>query len=51
MDEAPILKSAEEVAVHAGHKILMAVDDNRVLIASDPQGILCQQLNLHIFIL
>ncbi len=44
MDEAPILKSAEEVAVHAGHEILMAVDDYRVSIVDDPQGILCQQL-------
>jgi hypothetical protein len=29
----------EEVAVHAGHQVLMEVDDNSVLIVGDPHGI------------
>jgi len=33
--------SLEEV-VHAGHKVLMEVDYNFLLIAGDPQGILDQ---------
>jgi hypothetical protein len=28
----------EEVTVHAGHKVLMGVDDNILLIVGDPQG-------------
>jgi hypothetical protein len=30
----------EEVAVRAGHKVLIEVDDTCVLIVGDPQGIL-----------
>jgi hypothetical protein len=33
----------EEVAEGAGHKVLMEVGDNSVLIVGDPQGILGQQ--------
>jgi len=36
--------SLEEVAVHAGHKVLMDVDDIILLIVGIPQGILDQQL-------
>jgi hypothetical protein len=34
----------EEAAVHAGHEVLMEVDDNILLIAVNPQGILDEQL-------
>jgi hypothetical protein len=34
----------EEVAVRAGHKVLMESDDNIALGVGDPQGILGQQL-------
>jgi hypothetical protein len=37
----------EEVAVRVGRKVLMEVDDNILLIVSDPQGILDQQLRPH----
>ncbi len=34
----------EEVAVHAGHEVLMEVGNNSLLIDGDPKGILDQQL-------
>ncbi len=34
--------------MHAGHEVLMEVDDNIVLIVGDQQGILDQQLRPHI---
>jgi hypothetical protein len=37
----------EEVAVRAGHKVLMEVELNILLIAGDSQGILDQQLRPH----
>jgi hypothetical protein len=37
----------EEVAVHAGHKVFMKVDDNNALIVDDQQGISGQQLRPH----
>jgi hypothetical protein len=37
----------EEVAVHAGHEVLMEVDDNILRIVSNPQRILVQQLRPH----
>jgi hypothetical protein len=37
----------EKVAVYAGHKVLMDIDDNSVLIVNNPQGILSQQLRPH----
>ncbi len=37
----------EEVAVHAGHKVLVE-DYNNVLIGGDAQGILVQQLRPHL---
>ncbi len=30
----------KEDAMHSGHKVLMEVDDNSVLIVADPQGTL-----------
>jgi hypothetical protein len=36
-----------EVAVHAGHKVLIKVDDTCVLIVGHPQGILGQELVLY----
>ncbi len=36
--------SLEEVAMHAGHEVLMEVGDNNMLIVGDPQGILVEQL-------
>jgi hypothetical protein len=36
----------EEVAVRAGHKVLL-FDDNIFLIVGDPQGLLDQQLSPH----
>jgi hypothetical protein len=33
----------EEVAVHAGHEVLIIADDNSVLLVGDQQGILGQQ--------
>jgi hypothetical protein len=38
IDYALLHVSLEEVAVHAGHEILMEVDDNSVPIVDDPQG-------------
>jgi hypothetical protein len=46
-DYAPICLSLEEVIVHAGHEVLMKVDDHSVLIVGDPQVILGQQLRPH----
>jgi hypothetical protein len=37
----------EEVAVDVSHQVLMEVEDNILLIVSDPQGILDQQLRPH----
>jgi hypothetical protein len=37
----------EEVAVPAGHTVLMESDDNILLIVGDPHGILDQQLRPH----
>ncbi len=34
----------EKVAVHAGHKVLMEVDNNTLVIVGNPWGILDQQL-------
>jgi hypothetical protein len=39
----------EEVAVGAGHKVLMEVDDNILLLIDNPQGILHHQLRPHLF--
>jgi hypothetical protein len=33
----------EEVAVRAGHEVLLEVDDHSALIVGDPRGILGQQ--------
>jgi hypothetical protein len=33
-----------DVAVHADHDVLVKIDDNILLIAGDPQGILDHQL-------
>jgi hypothetical protein len=37
----------EEVAVRAGHKVLMEVDDNSALIVVDSRGILDKQIRSH----
>jgi hypothetical protein len=42
-----ICLSLEEVSMYAGHKVLMKVDDNILLIVCSPCGILDQQLRLH----
>jgi hypothetical protein len=34
----------KEAVVHAGHKVLMEVDDNILLIVGDPKGVLGKQL-------
>ncbi len=47
IDKASICLSLEEVAVHAGHKVLMKVDDNSALSVGDQQGISGQQLRPH----
>ncbi len=39
IDLAPICLSAEEVAMHASHKILKEVDNNSTVIVDDPLGI------------
>ncbi len=44
---APINLPLEDVAVHAGRKVLMEVDKNSVRIVGNPQGILGQQLRPH----
>jgi hypothetical protein len=43
----PITLSFEEVAVRAGHEVLMELDDSILLIVDDPQGILYWQLRPH----
>jgi hypothetical protein len=43
---APICLCLKEITVGAGHKVLVEVDDNSVLIVGDLQGILGQQLSL-----
>jgi len=40
----PIHLPMEEVAMHAGHKVLMEVDDNSALIVVDSRGILDKQI-------
>ncbi len=45
--KAPIHMYFEWDAVHAGHKVLMEVDDNSALIVGEPQGILGQHLKPH----
>ena len=40
-----ICLSLEDVAVHAGHVVMMEGDDNIWLIVGNSQGILDQQLN------
>ncbi len=47
LEYSPIHLSLEEVTVHAGHKVLMEVDDNTLLIIGNPRGILDQQLRPH----
>jgi hypothetical protein len=47
MDQTPIYLFSEEVAVWAGHEVLMEVDDNSALIVSNQWGILSQQLRPH----
>ncbi len=37
----------EEVSLCAGHKVLLEVDDNSVLIVGDDQGSLTQKLRAH----
>jgi hypothetical protein len=37
----------EEIAVCAGHKVLMQDDDNSLLIVGNPQGISSQQFRPH----
>jgi uncharacterized membrane-anchored protein len=41
----------EEVAVHAGHEVLMEVGNNSLLIVGDPMGISDQQLRPRPFLL
>jgi hypothetical protein len=38
--QGPFFLSLEEVAIRAGHKVLVGADDNSVPIVGDPQGIL-----------
>jgi hypothetical protein len=47
MEWAPIRMPMEEVAVHADHKGLKKADNNILLVVSDPQGRLDQQLRPH----
>jgi hypothetical protein len=47
MDLIPIHMYFKEVAVLAGHQVLLGVEDNSMLIVGDPQGILGQQVNTH----
>jgi hypothetical protein len=47
IDQAPIHLSLEEVAIRAGHKVLMDVDEFGAQITVDPQGIIGKQLSLH----
>ncbi len=54
LDWAPIHMSFEEVAVHAGHKVLMEADDTSAPIVSNRQGILGQHLRpllIHLLII
>jgi hypothetical protein len=46
---ANICQSLEEVTLHAGHEVLMGVDDSISLIVGDPQWILDQLLRSCIF--
>jgi hypothetical protein len=43
IDQVPIHRTMEEVTMLAGHKVLMDVDDNSVLIVGDAQGTPGQQ--------
>jgi hypothetical protein len=47
MDKGIIYLSLEEVIMHAGHQVLEEVDFKYVLIVSNLQGILGQQLRPH----
>ncbi len=44
---ATVHLSLIEVTVHACQGVLMEVDENSLLLAGDPQGILGQQIRLH----
>jgi hypothetical protein len=44
---SPIHLSLEEVTVHAGHNVLMEVDNKISLIIGDPRGIIDQQVRPH----
>ncbi len=43
--------SLKEVAVHAGLKVLMKVENNSAMIVGNPQGILGQQLRTQLIYL
>jgi hypothetical protein len=45
--DSSICLSLEEVAMPSGHKVLTEVDNNILLIVSDPQGTLDQHIKLH----
>jgi len=47
IEYAHICLSSVEVAVRAGHKVLVEVDDNIRLIVWDPLGVLNQHLRPH----
>ncbi len=46
-EQAPICQSSEEVAVRAGHEVLMEIGNSILLIVGDAQRILDQQLRPH----
>ncbi len=46
---APNCLSLEDVAASVGHKVLMEVDNNILLIVGDARGILDKQLSPHPF--
>jgi hypothetical protein len=47
MGQTPVCMFLEEVAVCAGHEVLMETDDNWTLIVFDLQRILVEQLRPH----
>ncbi len=47
MNTVPICIKLEEIAMHAGHKVLLNVDSKSALILDDPHEILGQQLRPH----
>ncbi len=47
----PIYLSLEEVAMHAGGKVMTKIDDTSVPIVGDPLGILARQIKPHLSIL